>query len=126
MFWCMGSRENFFRLVGQQNNIIIPSFRVGISKNKSIDDRVKEACAIVSTQVTYETDHISLLCDSMMSSAQIFFFVFYCNLKEKCHIERNINSKKKLFICEISFFILICQKLGLVGLVQQKIKLPLP
>ena len=34
--------------------------------------------------------------------------------------------KKKMFICEISniIIILICQKLGTVGPVQQKFKLP--
>ena len=60
---------------------------------------------------------------------QIFVFnVFYCNLKEKDHIRRNINSKKKeMYICEISIIIiLICRKLGWVGPVQQKIKLPSP
>ena len=61
---------------------------------------------------------------------QIFaFYVFSCNLKENYHIRRNINSKKEMFICEIIIIIiiiLICQKLGSVGLVQQKIKLPLP
>ena len=38
--------------------------------------------------------------------------------------------KRKMFLCEISIIIiiiiLICQKLGSVGPVQQKIKLPLP
>ena len=57
----------------------------------------------------------------------LFFYVFYCNLKEKDHIKRNINSnKKEVFIYEISIIILICQKLGLAGSVQQKIKLPSP
>ena len=41
--------------------VIIISFRVGISKNKNIDHRVKEAHTIMSTKVTCETDHISLL-----------------------------------------------------------------
>ena len=41
--------------------IIIVSFMVGTSKNKNIDHQVKETCAIISTQVTYENDHISLL-----------------------------------------------------------------
>ena len=53
---------------------------------------------------------------------QLFvFFGFYYNLKEK-YIRTNINSKKKeMFICEISIIIiLICQKLGLFGHVQQK------
>ena len=74
--------------------IIILSFRVGISKNKNIDHGVKETCAIMSTQVTYETGHTSFLCDSTMSSASIFLNVFYCYLKEK-YIRRNTNSKRK-------------------------------
>ena len=41
--------------------MIILSFQVGTSKNKNIDHRVKKTCAIMSTQVRYETDHISLL-----------------------------------------------------------------
>ena len=75
--------------------IIIVSFRVGKFKNKNIDHRVKETCAIMSTQVTYETDHIYILCHSTMSSALLFFYVFYCDLKEKYNIRRNINCKKK-------------------------------
>ena len=51
---------------------------------------------MMSTQVTYETDHISLLCNSTMSSAPNFcFYVFYCNVKGKNQIKRTINSKKK-------------------------------
>ena len=36
--------------------IIIVSFRVHISKNKNIDHRAKETCAIMSTQGMYEID----------------------------------------------------------------------
>ena len=97
----------------------------------SIDYRVKKSCAIISTQVTFETDHNSLLSDSTMSSAPNLCSacILLGNLKEKDHIKRNINSKKKeMFICEISIIIitLICQKLESVGPVQQKIKLPSP
>ena len=52
----------------------------------------------MSTQITYEIDHVSLLQDSTISSALdfcFFFNVFYCNLKEKGQITRNINSKKR-------------------------------
>ena len=75
----------------------IPSFRVGISKNKNIDQGIKETCSIMSAKVTYEIDHISLLRDSIISSVLIFcfFYVFYRNLKGKDNIQRNINSKKK-------------------------------
>ena len=56
---------------------IIQSFRVGIFKNENIDHWVKETCAITSTQVTYETDLIFLLCDSTMSSALGFVFMYF-------------------------------------------------
>ena len=56
---------------------------------------------------------------------QVFvYYVLYCNLKEKDHMGRKINSKQKeiFYTCEISFtIILICQKLGSVGSVQQKL-----
>ena len=48
-----------------------------------------ETCAIMSIKVTYKIDHISLLWDSTISSA------LNRNLKEKDHIKRNINGKKK-------------------------------
>ena len=49
----------------------------------------------MSTQVTYETNHIFLLCDSTISSVLNFVFnVLYCNVKDKNHIRRNVNSKK--------------------------------
>ena len=55
------------------------------------------------------------------------FYVFYCNLKEKDHIRRIINSKKKRNICKSSvIIILIYRKLGSIGPVKQDIKLPLP
>ena len=79
--------------------MIILSFRVDTAKNKNIDHEVKETCAIISTKVAYEIDHISLIQDSTISSALIFcFYAFYGNLKEKDHIKRNKNSKKELFI----------------------------
>ena len=65
------------------------------------------------------------LCDSMLSNVLNFrFCLFYCNLKEKDHVWRNINSKTKIFICEINIIIiLIYQKLGSAGPIQQKNKL---
>ena len=80
--------------------MIFRSFRVGISKNKNIDQRVKGACAIMSIQVTYETDHICSLIQQCQVQ-QIFVYVFYDNIKEKDRIRRNINSKKELFICNL-------------------------
>ena len=52
----------------------ILSFSAGISKNKNIDNRVKETCVFMSTQVTYETDKIYLLRDLIMLSALNFCF----------------------------------------------------
>ena len=50
----------------------------------------------MSTQVTYETDHISCAVIQRCQVHQIFVFcVFYCNLKEKDHIRRNKNNKKR-------------------------------
>ena len=48
-------------LIGKM--IIILSFRVGKIKMKNIDHQVKETCAILSTQVTHEIDHIFVLID---------------------------------------------------------------
>ena len=100
--------------------IIILSFRVGTSKNKNIDHRVKETYAIMSTQVTYEVDYISLLRD-LTSRALNFVFL-------KGHIKRNMNSKKRnVYIGNQYCYYLGLQKISRsVGPVQQKIKLPSP
>ena len=71
----------------------------------------------------------SQLCTPSFNNVNFCFRVFYCDPKEKNHITRNINIFfKKKFVCEISIIIiiLICQKLGSVGLLQQKVKLPSP
>ena len=68
IFLLYGQWEEFFR-VG------IICFRLNTSKNKNADHRVKETCAILSIQVTYETYHISLLRDSAMSNALNFRFL---------------------------------------------------
>ena len=74
--------------------MIIGSVKVNTSKNKNIDHRVIETCTIVSTQVTYRTDSISLLCDSTISSSLKFhfFYIFCYSLKEKDFNEM-LNSK---------------------------------
>ena len=56
--------------------IIFLSFTVGTSKNKSTHDGVKETCAIMSTQVTYEIDHVSLIQDSTIRRALNSCFLF--------------------------------------------------
>ena len=84
IFCCTGSQGNYFGLVSQAQKIIIISFRVSTSKNKNANHWVKGTCAIRSIQD--ETDHISLLCESMLNVKCTKFMVFYCNLKEKDHI----------------------------------------
>ena len=71
----------------------------------------------MSKQITYESNHISLLLDLTIPCALNFsyFHMFYCNLKEKDPIRRKKNITK-MFICEISIIIiLICKKLGSIG-----------
>ena len=85
----------------------------------------------MSKQITYESNHISLLLDLTIPCALNFsyFHMFYCNLKEKDPIRRKKNITK-MFICEISIIIiLICKKLGSIKPVQQeteKFKLTAP
>ena len=79
-------------------------------------------------KVIYESNHIFLLSDSTASNALNFcFFIYFVVIwKKKDHTRRKIKIKK-VFICEIGITIinLICRKLESVGLLQQKIKLPL-
>ena len=50
---------------------------------------------------------------------------FIVKRKKKYHIRTNINCKKtEKFKCETSIIILICQRLGSVEPIQQKMKLP--
>ena len=86
--------------------IIILSLRVSTSKNENIDHRGEETC-------DYESDLISLLCDSSISNVLIFgFYLLCCNPKERYHIRVKIHFKRKMFIREISvIIILICVKL---------------
>ena len=56
--------------------IIILIFRVSTSKNKNIDDGVKETCAILSTQVNMESTT-----GSKIQQYQVHeFFAFLCIL----------------------------------------------
>ena len=121
----MGSWEIYFRLVGQQNKD--KSFRVSTFKNKNIDHQVKPV--LLCQHICYIM-RLTTSVSSVIQQCQVtkfLFCVFFCNLKEKDCIRRNINGKKKeIFLCEISIIILICQELGLVGPLQQKINLPSP
>ena len=75
IFCCTDSRQNYFGLVGWQNNNNNPKFQDYTSKNKNADYQVKETCAIRSIKVTYETNHIFLFRDSTMSNALNFCFL---------------------------------------------------
>ena len=101
----MGSRENYFRSVGRQNN----------NNNAKFPDRhINEKISI--NEVAYENDHISLLRDSTLSNVLNFcFYQFYCNRKEKDHIKRRKKVKTNILIREISIIILIHRKSGSVG-----------
>ena len=95
--------------------IIITNLAFHTSKNKNVDQQGKEDCA-------WESDHVTLLCDSTMPSAinfYFYFYPFYCNPKEEDNIRIKINSKTKVLV--ISIIILISQKLVLVGPIQQKL-----
>ena len=64
-----------------------------------------------------------------MSSARniCFLSTLLHNLKEKDHIRRKLNSKKKyIYMWNSIIIILICRRLESVEPVQQKIELPSP
>ena len=90
-------------------------FRFSLSENKNADHQVKGICSIRSIQITYEMDHISLLCNSTMHNALIFIFM-YCNLKEKIILNELQVVRKGNIICQIGIIIiLVYWKLGLLG-----------
>ena len=68
----------------------------------------------MSTQFTYENDHISLLCDSTTFSALIFYQL-WSNLKGKYHIRRKIVSKKT-FVHQYYCYFLFAKIYGWSGL----------
>ena len=88
MFYCTGSRENYMGSVGVWKIIMILNLRVGTSKNKNIDHRGKKDCA-------NESDHISFLRYSTMSSALNFCFISILLQPKRKKIWRKINSKNK-------------------------------
>ena len=78
-------------------------------------------------KVIYESNLIFLLSESTVSNAlNVCFFIYFVVIwKKKDRIRRKVKIKK-VFICEIGIIInLICRKLESVGLLQQKIRLPL-
>ena len=65
------------QLVGKKKKIIIiiiiiTNIAFHTSKNKNVDQQGKEDC----TWGTWESDHVTLLCDSTMPSAINFYFYF--------------------------------------------------
>ena len=54
----------------------------------------------------------------------LFFFIYFIVTPPKKDITKKLHSKK--IVCEVSIIMLISQKLGSVGPVQQQIKLPSP
>ena len=85
-------------------------------KNKNIDRQSKETCA-------QKSDQTSLWCDSTTSSAInfLFFIDFVTTQKKKIIFGENQKVKRKIFICEISIIILICQKFSQSGLYNKKL-----
>ena len=76
IFYCAWSLENYFGLVGLQNSTTTNSFKIDALKKKNIDHWDLETWVIMSTHVTYETDHTHVLLDSTM----LWFnkFLFFC------------------------------------------------
>ena len=72
LFCCPCIWENYFGYF-----YLMFQFQGRQSENKNTDHWVKETCATMSVQVTYETDHISLLCDSTVSNVLNFCFFMY-------------------------------------------------
>ena len=82
IFCCTGSRENFLGWsLGKIIITIILSFRVGISKNKIIDDRIKETWNIMSTQL------FALWFNDVKGTKFSFFIYFTVILKKKIILE---------------------------------------
>ena len=120
IFYCTDSRENYFRSVGRQNNSN-PNFTSAYVKSMKATRLLyfilssKVIVRNMSTQVMYESNHISLLLDSRMSSVLKFLlFSIYCNLKEENPIRKKITSKKKkcLYVKTLFSF---TEKQGLSG-----------
>ena len=74
----MGSHENYFGFVGQQNKGNNTKFQ-----GQHIDHGVKETCVIMSTKVTYEIDHISLLRFNSIKCTKFLFFMYFIVISKK-------------------------------------------
>ena len=110
IFSCTGSRGNYFGSVGLQNKISGSAHL----KIKILIIELKELVLHVNTKYISNRLHLFTPNFSNVKCTNFFvFYVFYCNLNEKDHIRRIINSKKSSII-----IVLIYQNLGLVGLVQ--------
>ena len=67
----MGIHKNYFGSVGRQNKGNNTKFQ-----GQHIDHGVKETCVIMSTKVTYEIDHISLLRFNSIKWTKFLFFMY--------------------------------------------------
>ena len=67
---------------------MILSFRVSTSKNENVDHRVKKNLCYLLGQYKLHIKPTSLYAVNQQSqnALNLFFFLFYCNLKEKDHI----------------------------------------
>ena len=67
---------------------------------------LKKTYAIMWTQGTYETDHISLLCDSTIPIvlSACFFMYFIVVQKKSDHIRGNMTSEKKCLLWNQYYF----------------------
>ena len=79
-FQCKAKATKFFvvRAVGKiiSGRLVGKTTTIGsTSKKKNIDHRVKET--VITTQVIYETDRISLILDSKISSALNFCIIYF-------------------------------------------------
>ena len=83
-----------------------------------------QACIVWQWTHLFTPSFSNARCTKFFKCTLVFIFL-HCDLKEKYHIRRKINSK--IIIFEVSIIIiLICRNLVSVGPVQQRIKLPSP
>ena len=85
--------------------IIILSFRVGIAKNKNIDHEVKKLVPLCQPSL------FTPKFNNLKYSKYMFFYVFYCTLKEKGQIARNKNSKKRNIYIEKQYYNFVLPKM---------------
>ena len=138
IFCCTSSRKNYFRSVNRSVGKIIKTilcFRIACvvdSGFKSVLQHTlyqhvlkiwKQPCLSTTRRLKFKSDckkqyvntsyaksdQTLLLPDSSISKTLNFvFYLFYYNLKGKYHIRRKTDSKKKVFVCDISILFYFC------------------